>query len=345
MPPTESARERRRIALSVLEQSPVTSGSTPAMALGETVELACLAEQLGYRRFWLAEHHNTTSIAGTAPEILLTHIAGETGSIKVGTGGVLLSYYSPLKVAETFRTLEALFPGRIDLGLGRADGADPPAVIALHDARDLATAMPYQDKVSTLLAYLEGDAEGERPDVVAMPTGAGSPEVWVLASSIVGAELAAVQGLPFCFAHFISPTFGARVTASYRRLYRPSKRWPEPKIMVGVSVMCAPDQYEAERMAASADIWHLSSEGTGRGPLPTYAEAARFRPNQLQTELLNQQRQRRVAGSPESVLAALTDIAVAYEADELVLRTVCPDPKDRARSFELVAEAFARSGL
>jgi len=346
----------------------VPAGSTAADALQATVALAVEAERLGYRRIWLAEHHNTESLAGTAPEVLAAHVAGRTSTIRVGSGGVLLSHYPALKVAEVFRTLEALFPGRIDLGLGRADGADRAAVRALHDGGDGPSEEGYRQRLAELLLYLEdgnganqvgrehaerparesyagpsdGGPEGaERPEVVAWPRPPRPPEVWVLGSSSVGATLAAESGVPFCFAHFVSPTFGHQVMDLYRRRFCPSCRYPEPRASVGVTVICADTDARAEALAASGDVWALRPEGRRRGALLPPEDAAASVSTPLEHEFLAQHRQKRITGAPDRVAATLLNLADAYQVDELVVRTVCYDPADRLHSYRLLAEACA----
>jgi len=327
------------IALTVLDQSPVPSGSTAVDAVHDTLALARETDRLGYRRFWLAEHHNTASMAGSAPEVLAAAVASQTSAIRVGSGGVLLSHYSPLKVAETFRMLEALYPGRIDLGLGRADGADAEATAALHWGRPAPGEDDYPERVAQLLGFL---APGPSSPVVrAMPEGSGHPEVWVLGSSSYGADLAARMGLPFSFAHFVSPEFGPQVMAAYRRQFRPSPHCPEPTASVGVSVVCADADADAERLARSQDVWHLRPEGAARGPLLSWEEAEEYRVTDLGQELLAQQRRRRVAGAPDRVRSVLEDLAAAYGVGELVVRTVVHDPADRVRSYQLLAQAFS----
>jgi luciferase family oxidoreductase group 1 len=330
------------IALSVLDQSPVPDGSNGAAALGDTVALALEVEGLGYRRYWLAEHHNTASLAGTAPEVLAAHVASRTSAIRVGAGGILLTHYRPLKVAETFRVLHGLFPGRIDLGLGRADGADARAVAALQPEAATAGEDEYADRVADLVGFLEGTTADDHrfAGVRAMPAGAGAPEVWVLGSSSYGATLAARLGLRFSFAHFVSPRFGPQILAAYRREFRPSPGCPEPAASLGVSVICADTDAEAERLAVSQDVWHLRPEGAGRGSLLSVEDAEAYALTELDRELLSQYRGRRVVGAPDRVHAALVDLATAYGVDELVVYTVCHDPAARARSYRLLADAF-----
>jgi luciferase family oxidoreductase group 1 len=331
------------IALSVVDQSPVPHGATPAEALGHTVALAQAVERLGYRRYWLAEHHNTASLAGTAPEVLAAHVAGRTSAIRVGAGGVLLPYYRPLKVAESFRMLHALFPGRIDLGLGRAAGADEAAADALRYELEGVTDAEYPARVGELVAYLHGrSAEGhDSADVRALPDGPGAPEVWVLSSSSYGARLAAGLGLRFCFAHFVTPAFGAQTVAGYRRRFRPSPERPEPVAALGVSVICAESDAEAERLAVSQDVWRLRPEGAGRGPLLSVDDAEAIAVTRLGRVQLAQDRAKRVVGAPDRVRAALVALADDHEVDELVVLTVCHDPTARRRSYQLLAKAFA----
>ncbi len=331
------------IALSVLDQSPVPHGATPAEALGHTVALAQAAEGLGYRRYWLAEHHNTASLAGTAPEVLTAHVASRTSTIRVGAGGVLLPYYRPLKVAESFRTLHALFPGRIDLGLGRAAGADDAAAAALRYEAEAVTDKEYPARVGDLVDFLHPALGSEHAvdDVRAGPETPGAPEVWVLSSSSYGAGLAAGLGLRFCFAHFVTPAFGAQTVASYRRRFRPSPSCPTPVVALGVSVICADTDAGATRLATSQDVWRLRPEGAGRGPLLS-VEAAETQPiTRLQRTQLAQDRNKRVVGAPDRVRAALLALAADHDVDELVVLTVCHDPAARRRSYELLARAFA----
>lgn len=335
------------IALSIVDQSPIPSGSSAADALRDTLALAREADRLGYRRYWLAEHHNTASMAGSAPEVLAACVASQTSRLRVGSGGVLLSHYSPLKVAEAFGTLGVLFPDRIDLGLGRADGADAAATAALQRGRAAPARDDYPDRVTELLGFLDsgsGAVHGPPRPVRAMPDSLTSPQVWVLGSSSYGADLAARMGLPFSFAHFVSPNFGSRVMASYRRQFRPSRRCPEPEASVGVSVVCADTDEEAEHLARSQDLWHLGGEGPGHAALVSPEEAEAYPANELGSELLAQQRLRRVTGGPERVRAALSDLAAAYGVSELVVRTVCHDPADRLRSYRLLAGAFSLVG-
>jgi luciferase family oxidoreductase group 1 len=334
------------LALSVLDQSPVPDGSSGAEALGHTVALARATEALGYRRFWVAEHHNTRSLAATAPEIVAGAVAAATSTIRVGSGGVMLSHYSPLKVAETFRTLAALYPGRVDLGVGRTAGADPVAEAALQYLPGVPGDEQYVQKVADLVGFLADRLEPGHPfeSVRAMPDGVAPPQVWMLGSSSHGGAVAAYLGLPFVFAHFITSTFGPQVMAAYRRGFQPSDAAPAPRPAVAVGVVCADTDQEAERLARSADVWRLRPEGRERGPLLSPEDAADLPLTALEEAKVAQSRAAMVVGGPARARAELSALAGAYGVDELVVVTVCHDPGARLRSYELLAGAFGLTG-
>ena len=332
----------RQLALSVLDQSPVPAGSTPAEALRATLELAELADDLGYRRYWLAEHHAMRGLAGSAPEITIGHVAARTSRIRVGSGGIMLPHYSPLKVAEVFRTLEALHPGRIDLGVGRAPGSDPLTATALSPRKARFSIDGFPEQVRELLSWLQD--EGDRAARVrATPEGTGSPELWLLGSSGEGARIAAEAGLPHCFAHFISPYGGPEATAAYHAAFRPSPLLATPRAIAAVGVVCAETDEEAERLAASVALWRLRLVRGDPGPIPTVEEALARDYTPMERAALAEQAERLVVGSPERVRARLLALADAYATDELVIVTITHDPRARQRSYELLAEAFALS--
>jgi luciferase family oxidoreductase group 1 len=327
----------RRVALSVLDQAPVPAGSTPGAALREVVELARAAEAWGYRRHWVAEHHNTPSLAATAPEVVVAAVAAATSSIRVGSGGVLLPYYSPLKVAEVFRSLEALFPGRIDLGIGRAAGTDPAAEAALLASGGASGEERFAEHLAELLTFLEGEAaEGE---VRALPSGGGSPEVWLLGSSSYSSACAAYLGLPLAFAHFITPAHGPQILASYRRGFR-GGAGAAPRALIAVAALCAETDEEAERQAATADLWRLGPEGSQRPPILPPEEAAAHEWSELERARASQARAGVIVGSPERVRARLLALADEFGVDEVMVVTVCHDLTARRRSYELLAEVF-----
>ena len=330
------------VALSVLDQAPVPDGSSGAEAVGRTIELARACEALGYRRFWVAEHHNARSLAATAPEILVGAVAAATSSIRVGSGGVMLSHYSPLKVAETFRTLAALYPGRIDLGVGRAAGADPLAEAALQYVPGVPGDEQYVDKVNDLVGFLRDRLDPGHPfeAVRAMPDGGPSAPVWLLGSSSHGGAVAAYLGLPFVFAHFITSSFGPQVTAAYRRGFQPTEPGTTPLAAVAVAVVCADTDAQADRIARSNDVWRLRSEGSDKGPLLSPEDAAAVVLTDLDRAKVAQGRAAMVVGGPDRTRKELVALAEAYGVDELLVVTVCHDPAARLRSYELLAEAF-----
>ena len=333
------------LALSVLDQCPVPAGSTPSQALADSLALAEAAERWGYRRYWAAEHHNTESLASVSPEVLVAAVAARTTTMRVGSGGVLLPHYSPLKVAENFRLLEALYPGRIDLGVGRAAGTDPVSEAALQYRPGALGDEHFGQKVVDLLGFLDGTLAADHAfaGASAMPAredGAG-PEVWMLGSSSNGAAAAAYLGLPFAFAHFITAQFGPQIMRSYRKGFTPSTRLAAPQASVAVSVMCADTYAEADRLASSAALWRLRPEGPKRGLLLSPEEAAQAKLSEVDAAKMRQKREGILAGDPARVRKDLTELADAFGVEEVVVVTVCHDPKARLRSYELLAEAFS----
>jgi luciferase family oxidoreductase group 1 len=328
--------------LSVLDQSPVPAGSSPAQALANTVELARRCEALGYHRYWLAEHHGMSALAGSAPEILIGHVAAATSTIRVGSGGVMLSHYAPLKVAEQFRMLAALHPGRIDLGIGRAPGSDQRTAAALRtgppDSQDR-----FGRQVAEVVGFLHDALHPEHPHASLRVTPAhdGAPDVWLLGSTDYSATLAAVMGLPFCFAHFIQPSGGPAVAAHYRDNFRPGVFLDEPVVAVAASVVCADTAAEAERLAASLRLWRLRLYRHGDpGPIPTPEEALAHEYTTAETSMLQLQGGRLIAGDPATCRAELEQLSRAYDADEAVVVTIVHDHAARVRSYELLADAF-----
>ncbi len=327
--------------LSVLDQSPIIHGHSPADAVRETIKLAKAAEQLGYHRYWLAEHHNMQGLADPCPEILLGAIGSVTSRIRVGTGGVLLPYYSPTKVAEIFRMHEALFPGRVDLGIGRAPGGDMLTAKAINPISFYASdAFPQQ--VSDLVGWLDDELPDEHPfkRVRAMPAGAGAPEVWLLGSSDYSAALAAHLGLRFAFAHFINARGGDEVSRGYRYTFRPSRRESAPHSMVCVFVICAQTSQDADRLAAPIDH-RRALMATGReSPILTTEQALGWSYSDQEAAIIERERERIVLGTPDQVRDKLLQIQQAYQADELMIITITGEYESRLRSYQLLAEAF-----
>jgi luciferase family oxidoreductase group 1 len=333
-----------KIKLSVLDQSPIISGTTPAQAVRETIELAQKAEQWGYHRYWMAEHHSIAALADPCPEILLTRVAAETKTIRVGTGGILLPYYSAFKVAEQFRMLEALYPGRVDLGIGRAPGGDQTTAMAMGEGRYPA-AENFPEQVQYLVAYLDKALPADHPyaRVNVQPEGSTSPPVWLLGSSDYSGALAAQLGLSFAFAHFISAQGGDGVMRDYKRRFEPSVRQPEPHALVCVFVICAETQSAAERLAQSVDLRRLNMDYGVNKPVPTLAEAESYAYTEADRKRIQHQRRRVVLGTPEKVREQLLVLRDLFEADELMVITITGDYASRARSYQLVAGAFGLS--
>ncbi len=326
--------------LSVLDQSPIISGHTPAQAIAATIRLAQAAESLGYYRYWMAEHHAIAALADPCPEILVARVAAATSKIRVGTGGILLPYYSPLKVAEQFRMLEALYPQRIDLGLGRAPGGDQTTALAMGDGR-YPGAENFPEQVQYLVAYLDDALPAGHPfaGVKAMPTGPGAPEVWLLGSSDYSGALAAQLGLRFAFAHFISADGGDRVMRDYKRRFQPSQREGEPRALLTVFTICAATDAEAERLAACIDLRRLNMDYGVNGPVPSQAEAERRAYTAVERARIAHHRKRLVLGSPATVKARLTSLQEQFEADELMVITITGDYETRLESYALIADA------
>ncbi len=328
--------------LSVLDQSPIAEGSTAADAVRNTIDLAKLADTLGYDRYWMAEHHASQGLAGAAPEALIGPVALATNRIRVGSGGIMLPHYSPFKVAETFRLLAAIAPGRIDLGLGRAPGSDQRAAYALQ--RDRSRRMPSDDfpnHLAELLGYLAGDLPEDHAFAALAETlpsgGAGSPDPWLLGSSTDSAHWAGELGLPYCIADFINSD-GVPLAEAYRRAFRPSRWSAAPHLMVAVWTIAADSRAEAERLARPSQMmfWQLLRGRFTAVPSFEKADAwAAENPNPPQRN------RRTILGSPAEVRAELESVAALYGADELMLVNILPDHKARRRSYELVAEAFA----
>jgi len=336
------------LKLSVLDQSPVPAGFTPADALRNTIDLARAAESLGYERYWIAEHHCMETLACPAPEILITRVAAETSAIRVGSGGVLLPHYSPLKVAEQFRMLHALYPGRIDLAVGRAPGSGGLEAYALQRERSKRhQAEDFPEQVIELDAFLHHDFPPEHPfsRIKVSPDMPGCPDLWMLGSSLWSAAVAAQLGIPYAFAHFIGPEQTEAALARYRADFKPSKRLAEPRVIVALGAICADTEAEATRLSASTKVlvrgFRLGGE---RRPVPTPEDALR------ELEALGEGADpftwdsgawpRYLIGSAEQLKDKLEAMARDFVVDELMILTVIHDHQARRRSYELLAESF-----
>lgn len=331
--------------ISVLDQSPIAEGSTGVDAVANTLDLARLCEDLGYHRYWVAEHHGTPMLAGTSPEILIAAIGAHTKRIRVGSGGVMLPHYSPLKVAEVFSVLSALYPERIDLGLGRASGTDPMTTLALQRDRRTNSPDDFPQQLVELLAWIENRIPPDHPfaRVPQLPGSPATPRPWLLGSSPQSGIWAAELGLPYAYADFINPE-GAAIARRYRESFQPSHTAAKPRVMVCSWVVCADTDEEARVLASSAE---MSMRLLFRGqliPVPPVEKAQAFlaaetgvaTPDALPVA----RPRRRIVGSPDTVRAKLEALVAEYEADELMVVTITYDHTARRRSYELVAQAM-----
>ena len=334
------------LTLGVVDQSPVRTGGTAADAVAETLALASRCEALGYSRYWLAEHHSTNSFAGSSPAVLIPAVAAATREMRVGSGGVLLSHYSPLQVAEQFRMLETLFPGRIDLGVGRAPGGDPRTVGALQYGRGGIGVELFPRQVEDLVGWLEDSFTDDHPwrRVRAMPRARTVPELWLLGSGGTSAYHAAEAGAGYSFAQFISGEDGSALVEAYRRGFRPSARRARPEASVAVGVVCAETGEEAARLASSLELWRRRiARGRDRG-IPSPEEALEELERGWRPPAPDAPGARIVAGDPAAVRDALHRLAGHYGVRELLVVTVTHAAEARLRSYELLAEAMGLPG-
>lgn len=328
--------------LSILDQSPIRDGGTPAQAIRETLELARLADTLGYERYWLSEHHSSGGLASATPEILIAEIANRTTRIRVGSGGVMLSHYSPLKVAETFRMLETLHPGRIDLGVGRAPGSDMRTAAALAKGPGRLGIEHYPDQLLDLSGFLADELPPMHPlhGIHAIPQGSTVPELWLLGSSDASAQYAAELGWSFCYAHFINPYGGIVYTDTYRQRFQPSPFLAEPNASLALSATVAATFDEAEDLAYSRWIWRIAGNGGRRGGVLSPEDARSIALTPPEQDALDHARSTSIFGPPDFVKSRLEAIAADYGVDELVVVTITYDFEARKRSYELLASAF-----
>ena len=325
--------------LSILDQSPISEGSSASAALRNTIDLASLADKLGYHRYWVAEHHGTPALACTSPEALIGPLAAATTRLRIGSGGVMLPHYSPFKVAETFALLSGLFPGRIDLGIGRASGTDPRTSLALQRDREGPPLDDFPHQLSELLAWFNGSIPEGHPFArqAAMLAPLEKPEPWLLGSSPQSALWAAELGLPYAFADFINAG-GGELASLYRSRFAGAVS--KPRVMVAAWALCADTDAEAERLALSGRmLFQLFRSGT-LIQVPTVARAQAY--FAAAAPGLPAAR-RTIVGSPAKVKAGLEAVAAEYGAEEIMVVTICHDHAARRRSYELIAGAFALS--
>lgn len=327
------------IPLSVLDVAPVSEGSTPGEALRNSLDLAPRVEQLGFHRYWVAEHHNMPGIASSSPAVLLAHIASVTSTIRVGSGGVMLPNHSSLVIAEQFGMLEALHPGRVDLGIGRAPGTDQLTAHALRRAQ--ATAEDFPEQLIELFGYFDGRWPPEHPfgAITANPGLGYRPDIWMLGSSDYGAHAAGVLGLPYSFAHHFASANTTAAVETYREAFQPGGTIEEPYLMLGVSVLCAETDEHARWLAGPGALSFVRLRSGRPGRFPTPEEAAAYEYSPQEQALLRQRMGSQVIGGPESVRDELQALVERTRADELIITTAVHAHADRVRSYELIAEA------
>ena len=327
--------------LSVLDQSPIPEGSTPAQALHNTVDLGRHAEALGYERYWLAEHHATPALACASPEVLIAAVAQATEQIRVGSGGVMLPHYSPLKVAEVFSTLAGLHPERIDLGIGRAPGTDPMTMLALQRDRRQGSPDDFPEQLTELLALLEDRVPPNHPfarHARTLPGLPERPEPWLLGSSPQSAIWAGELGLPYAIADFINPG-GAALAADYRARFLDSERLPAPRVIACTIAICADTDEEAERIASSGRMMFSLLRMGQLIPIPPPEKALAYLATRERPDAGTGGR-RAIVGSPATVRAGLEEVAREYGTEELMLLTITYEHEARRRSYELIAEVM-----
>ncbi|MBV8761096.1 MAG: LLM class flavin-dependent oxidoreductase [Deltaproteobacteria bacterium] len=327
-----------KLSLSVLDLSPVGRDTTPSQAIRDSIALAQHADRLGFTRYWFAEHHNMANIATSAPEVLIAHAAAVTSRIRLGAGGIMVPNHAPLHVVETFRTLEALAPGRIDLGLGRAPGTDPVASAALRR-----TDAEVNSQLAELLAFEHGRFPASHPfaKIAPMPSDVAAGQLWMLGSTLAGATIAADIGVPYAFAGHFSFVHAADALRHYRNSYTPSRAHPTPHAMLALTCVCAPTDAEAERLATPLRLAIVRNRTGRRGPIPTVEEALATTLTPDEQAIADEFFAGAVIGAPATVADRLRALAHDLGADELMLSTLLPSLDDRRRSLELVAAALA----
>jgi len=333
------------ISLNILDYSPIDEGGTAAAALKQTTELARLAERLGYKRFWVAEHHQVDSVAGSTPEMLMMHLATSTETIRIGSGGVMLPHYSAYKVAENFRMLEALHPGRIDLGIGRSRSY---RIVneALNESKT--KRLPYDQQLMDLQKYFADDIDSEHrfQSLKAMPIIETAPELWLLGTGQGSARLAAEKGMAYAYAHFAKPSQqGVEVVDTYRAEFQPSSFLQQPKVIIAVFAVVAETPEKAEELATAFDLWLLFVESDSPPPYYPSVETAKKRGvSPSEQEKVARNRQRMLIGTPDQVKAQIESIANRYKTDEITIIPNIYGADNRMDTLRLLADAFNFNG-
>lgn len=326
------------IKLNILDQSPVIKGSTPDEAIHQTIELAGLADELGYHRYWVSEHHNSRSFASASPEILMSALASSTRRIRIGSGGVLISHYSPLKIAEQFNMLQSLYPGRIDLGIGRAPGGDGNIIKALRTSNENAFT-----KTAELINYLKHSSESkQRGEVSAVPEGLKMPEIWILGTSPDSALFAAENGLPYVFGSFINDEYMLQCFQSYYQNFKPSPYLKEPYLNLAVFSITGETSEDAVRIAKCSEYWLSQTFLKGMNiPFPDEETALKHNFSIEEKMLIEYRRSSAVIGDPDTVSKKLKELVKKYAIHELTIVTIVSDFEERKRSYRLLFDAMS----
>ncbi len=330
------------VGLSVLDQSPVRAGSNAKATLEETIQLARLCDELGYKRYWVAEHHASDALAGCSPEVLLGRLGAETKNIRIGSGGVMLPHYSPYKVAENFKLLQTLYPNRLDLGVGRAPGTDPFTARAIRYGSSVGPEH-FPNMIADLQALLN-DQDPITPGMEkarAFPKVDIPPEMWMLGSSEDSAHFAALAGLPYSFAYFINPDVQPEQFETYKALFKPSLQLSQPYCCLSVFMVCAETEEEAWFLSSSRDLWFLRLLNGNPGPIPTPEEASNYPYSEGEKALIAKNRKKRAVGTPQQVKQKLLSLVEEFGVDELMLVSITHDPAARAHSYRLLAEEWS----
>lgn len=325
--------------LSILDQSPILSTATAGQALQESLVLAQIGETLGYTRYWIAEHHDLTGLASSAPEVMLGYIGANTEKIRIGSGAVLLPHYKPYKVAETFNLLATLFPGRVDLGIGRAPGGSAEATTALSD-NFLEGIRKMPEKFKELMQFLQNDFPADHmfSKVSAAPRPPVAPEPWLLGTSEKSAIMAAANGVAYAFGEFMSDKNGKKIVDRYKHDFQPTGSLTEPKALITASVICAETTERAEELALTNHVWSIQLEKPdGNKGIPSLEEAKQYSFNDEERHMLDESRKKMIVGSPSKVRQQLIELQNQYQADEIMIVTITPTYEDRIRSYQLIA--------
>ncbi|PLS09544.1 LLM class flavin-dependent oxidoreductase [Neobacillus cucumis] len=330
--------------LSILDQAPISSNQTAREALNESMKLAQMGEKFGYIRYWIAEHHDLPGLACSAPEVMLSYIGANTSRIRIGSGAVLLPHYKPFKIAEVYNMLATLFPGRIDIGIGRAPGGSAEASNALSD-NFLQQVWNMPKSVTELLHFLENDfpPDHEFKKLSASPVPPVSPSPWLLGTSKKSAILAAENGMAYAFGQFMSDNDGEEIIQQYLTSFKPRKQNDKPEVIVTVNAICAETDEKAEEMALSSIVWRIKRGKGEEGGVPSVLEAKQYKLDDKERETARKMMENMIIGNPKKVAKKLSEIAKLYQADEIMVVTITHSPADRVKSYQLIAEGIFHS--